>query len=632
MKKIQIIKTYNEACRKLFIQEKIKRKISDEQLSKGICERRTLTNLKNGKTHWTKVTGDILMQRMGVYNEYFEVAASAEELKRWRAREDICLLFGEQPQKAIENIKQYRELYKKRQPVEEQFLLRIEAAILLLENRKESEYKEKVFNMAKRAVECTVSENLYTDLSQLLLAPAELEAFILLAAAYHICGKEEEAWQIQQQVWHYPKQHQWEERMECLIRPQTAILGMILCQKKKEWERAFLMGKRALECLRRHFQQRYVLDLLELLCVIPKEEIAKPQYIEELEKYRQTFLQLYQLYECPNKRIWQTISINNTLEVGTMLRMLRHANKMTQERAISYSHGNEIISEKQLSKIEKGTHIPSTKHYIELLERYGKKEDWKHPLLETNSVEVLSLRQDICTMLSKGQWEQARQAVKRLEKLTDEKEIHVKQHLLSWNVIIDWKMGQISSKQCLLKLLAALNLTISDIKNKNLKYWVFERREGQIASVIADIYRKQGKYEKSEQWYQSLLHSQTMLMNYTKIPTWNYGLTIEGYLGLMGDLKRHEEAIHLADMGIKISLKDSNISDVIPLLYEWVWNIYESARNDTEKQRMYQEKWKNKFIQCHTLAEFYYYNEKIQFLNERKEKYLFIDSGILIGI
>ena len=69
--------------------------------------------------------------------------------------------------------------------------------------------------------------------------------------------------------------------MECLIRPQTAILGMILCQKKKEWERAFLMGKRALECLRRHFQQRYVLDLLELLCVIPKEEIAKPQYIEE---------------------------------------------------------------------------------------------------------------------------------------------------------------------------------------------------------------------------------------------------------------------------------------------------------------------------------------------------------------
>mgnify|MGYP006990134194 CR=1 FL=1 len=47
------------------------------------------------------MTGDILMQRMGVYNEYFEVAASAEELKRWRAREDICLLFGEQPQNGI---------------------------------------------------------------------------------------------------------------------------------------------------------------------------------------------------------------------------------------------------------------------------------------------------------------------------------------------------------------------------------------------------------------------------------------------------------------------------------------------------------------------------------------------------
>ena len=38
------------------------------------------------------MTGDYLLQRLGVPTEYFEVMADARELNGWRDREDICLV------------------------------------------------------------------------------------------------------------------------------------------------------------------------------------------------------------------------------------------------------------------------------------------------------------------------------------------------------------------------------------------------------------------------------------------------------------------------------------------------------------------------------------------------------------
>ncbi len=120
----ELILKYNRVYGQVIRQERRKRKLSLEELSSGILSRTALDKVEKGKTKWTKLTGDTLMLRMGVLPEYFESLSSGDELDRWRMREDICLLVPGKPEAAEKKLKEYREKYTKREPLEEQFLLK----------------------------------------------------------------------------------------------------------------------------------------------------------------------------------------------------------------------------------------------------------------------------------------------------------------------------------------------------------------------------------------------------------------------------------------------------------------------------------------------------------------------------
>ena len=88
----KFILEYNRAYGQMIRKERMKRKLSLEDLSSGILSRTALEKVEKGKAQWTKLTGDTLLLRMGISPEYFESLSSGESLERWRMREDICLL------------------------------------------------------------------------------------------------------------------------------------------------------------------------------------------------------------------------------------------------------------------------------------------------------------------------------------------------------------------------------------------------------------------------------------------------------------------------------------------------------------------------------------------------------------
>ena len=87
------------------------------------------------------MTGDYLLQRLGVPTEYFEVMADARELNGWRDREDICLIIFEQPQKAQQLLETYQKKYRKKTPFEEQFLKKMQTILLMQAYKKRFESK-----------------------------------------------------------------------------------------------------------------------------------------------------------------------------------------------------------------------------------------------------------------------------------------------------------------------------------------------------------------------------------------------------------------------------------------------------------------------------------------------------------
>ncbi len=197
---IKFEREYNQICGKMLQEEREKRGISREELARGILSKTALGHMETGRIGWTKLPGDTLMHRMGVGTDYFEVVASAEELDRWRRREDICLLLPARPGEAVGKLREYRHVYGKREPLEEQFLCKAEALLALLDWRRDGEEADaaRLSDMARRAVHCTVPEGWERGMEDLWLAPSELEAVLLEAAARMVRGREEEAWELWQ--------------------------------------------------------------------------------------------------------------------------------------------------------------------------------------------------------------------------------------------------------------------------------------------------------------------------------------------------------------------------------------------------------------------------------------------------
>ena len=65
-------------------------------------------------------------------------------------------------------------------------------------------------------------------LSKFLLAPCELESILLLANCLLLIGKTDEAMQMHKKVADYVKQAKFEPKVQILIYPQVALLGMKL--------------------------------------------------------------------------------------------------------------------------------------------------------------------------------------------------------------------------------------------------------------------------------------------------------------------------------------------------------------------------------------------------------------------
>lgn len=621
---IRFQREYNQICGMMLREEREKRGISRKELARGILSKTALGHMETGRIGWTKLPGDTLMYRMGVATDYFEVVASGEELDRWRRREDICLLIPARPEEAAGKLREYRLAYGKREPLEEQFLCKAEALLELLDWRRDGQEADaaRLSAMAHRAVSCTVPEGWEQGMESLWLAPSELEAVLLEAAARMACGREEEAWEIWQAVSRYPKAHHWRERVEAQIAPQTAMLGIWLSLRgeKGTGKPAFAFAREALEMLRRNNSHSYLLPLLELMGRMRPRDEVEAAYLEQAAEFRDAFRGLYEWFDYPGCRIWQGISVDNTREIGVVLRMLRKCEGKSRARAIHDEEGI-IVTERQLEKIEKGVHKPSYENYQRLMRQYGKCGGWKTAMVETDSVEVLELRQQISTWIGLCEWDRVQIEIERFRRKVDPTYPRVRQELLFWDGLMKWKTEG-ALEEALEMLLQALHCTVPPEEGRDLKWWVFEREEIIIASNIASIYRRLGCLEESGRWFDTVMFSLEQQRTRAEIEHRGYGILMDNYDNFLDDRGYLRMAVEKSEEAICNYLKWPLIDSVATMLYRYAWNSYEIASKEKRLFETLRPKWKNAFRLCQSLARFGYDSHFVFFLQDREEKFL----------
>ena len=595
--------------------------------------------MENGDTPCKKMIGDYLLQRLGVPTEYFEVMADARELNGWRDREDICLVVFEQPQKAQQLLEVYQKKYRKKTPFEEQFLKKMQTILLMQAYKKSFESKsvdvereksegENLVESAQQTVLCTLPDGWEKKkLSKFLLAPCELESILLLANCLLLIGKTDEAMQMHKKVADYVKQAKFEPKVQILIYPQVAFLGMKLELYAGNEEKAFSYGMEALELLRHQYSQRYVvfvleelLNVLECISVKGKEDQKYKEEETEVTEFLKTFEELYRLFSHPKKRMWQSISVSNTHEIGLTLKMLRKAMGLSAAK-VSAANPDHLTA-RQIEKIEAGTHRPSGRNYEMLMQFYHKTGLEGQLLLETDSLEVLHQRQEIVDFIIREEWDNAWESFQSFKEKLDVNVPLNRQEMIFLDTDIQHTYHKkLTAQEYVKQMEKALYCTMPKIPMEKWNMWVFQREEAIVAGNIAGKFLNSGESKKAEELFSKLLQSFDMQMEHTRIPYRGYVVITTGLVNALGENKKYYQSIKQDERSINVLLNDT-IEDVDAFIYDICWSLYELVNEYPDKKEKYQNWWRELFPIAYKLAEFFCKKNDVSFYEERKSKYL----------
>ena len=600
---------------RIFTAYRKEKKIRTEKIVSGVISRRAFLDIEKGKSVLSRENWKFLMHRIGIVTDYFETVVSRKELKDWRCREDICLFVCEYCEKAKKLLEEYRNSHIKMSNIERQFCLKIEW--LLSRNEKSG---EELYKLSKDAVCCTVQEDWKENLSALYVGPEELEAMLLVV--WSLLKKNElmDAFRLFDQIQRYPKIHNWEPRMREMICAQIALIGIKLYERMQKIDIAYKIGIESLELLRQQSSQRYVYPLLvELVRIGIMLEKEKSEELQQFLKFQKAFAILYEENKIPYMRVWQCGSIENSYDVGMVLKRMRMAQEKTQEEVCIDEKGFSFLNVRQLSRIEKGENRPSTENFQFLTRKMGRELDWIMPMLETDSIEVLSMRQDIIYAIGMRQWKKAKNILEQLKtkiRAEDYKEPQIQQEIQFIEAMYELEANKITVSEAEKKYYEALSYTF-ELSWLSLEEFPFIRsEEGIIISNIADIYHDMGNLKKSEELFEKLSSVYQKKQMLLKTNSSASAIILGQYSRLLGNIMNYKKALYIDSVNLQYELNDFNLIHIENLLYNQAWAYYEIDREQNN------QKIQRKFWTAQRIAEFNRKEELINLLKMRENKYL----------
>lgn len=600
---------------RIFTAYRKEKKIRTEKIVSGVISRRAFLDIEKGKSVLSRENWKFLMHRIGIVTDYFETVVSRKELKDWRCREDICLSVCEDCEKAKKLLEEYRNSHIKMSNIERQFCLKIEW--LLSRNEKSG---EELYKLSKDAVCCTVQEDWKENLSALYVGSEELEAMLLVV--WSLLKKNElmDAFRLFDQIQRYPKIHNWEPRMREMICAQIALIGIKLYERMKKIDIAYKIGIESLKLLRQQSSQRYAYPLLaELVRIGIMLEKEKSEKLLQFQKFQKAFEIVYEENKIPYMRVWQCGSIENSYDVGMVLKRMRMAQEKTQEEVCIDEKGFSFLNVRQLSRIEKGENRPSTENFQFLTRKMGRELDWIMPMLETDSIEVLSMRQDIIYAIGMRQWKKAKNILEQLKTkigAEDYKEPQIQQEIQFIEAMYELEANRITACEAEKEYYEALSYTF-ELSWLSLEELPFIRsEEGIIISNIADIYHDMGNLKKSEELFEKLSSVYQKKQMFLKTNSSASAIILGQYSRLLGDIMNYKKALYIDSVNLQYELNDFNLIHIENLLYNQAWAYYEIDREQNS------QKIQRKFWAAQRFAEFNKKEELINLLKMRENKYL----------
>lgn len=386
--------------------------ISQQVLGKGICSIQQISKIEKGEVSPDFFLTEILLQRLGMSPDKFEIVLSLEEYEEIEARDDII---DDLRQGRLEGAEKRLETFcgnaGKNQSIRKMNRFRLLGALAL--ERGEYEAAEK--NL-EEAVRLTMGQVEQIVLEERLLAGIELETLILYAQALRMKGRASQAGELLEKVLSYVKKWITDSEERARFQSKIAVvLGSIYKEAGESAACETLCGE-ALELLRDNDLVQCMPSLLELLAEV-YEQTGGQEKAGRMNRWKETLEQLYAHFGLKASvidKLYFSACVSQYYLIGEIIREERKARGLSQEEMIEGIYQEPAT----LSRVENGQ-MPDSRKLRQLLDRLGVSRQRYAGAVTAVDYHVLELNKEIERLLCRHEEEKAAWAAEEMKRYVD---------------------------------------------------------------------------------------------------------------------------------------------------------------------------------------------------------------------
>lgn len=267
--------------------------VKQDVLCRGICDRSTLSRIEHGKQEPSYYTLKVLLQRLGISEERFQILMGPQEFEIAELQKEIVAdNVAENFSAAIQKIERLEQLSQPvEHPILRQFILRVRALAGYEQDGVRMAYDYRTQReMLMQALELTCAGINLKNMGRFLLGEDEAKIINQIAITYSEEGNRRQAIEIYRQLIRYVQSHFAGCEVGRVMLPLTAYNYSRLLGLECYYEEAIEIAKLGRQCCVRYNSCRMLGGLLlNIACCLHE--------LGEDEKSRELLVQSYYVYK-----------------------------------------------------------------------------------------------------------------------------------------------------------------------------------------------------------------------------------------------------------------------------------------------------------------------------------------------
>ena len=258
-----------------------------------------------------------------------------------------------------------------------------------------------------------------------------------------------------------------------------------------------------------------------------------------------------------------------------------------------------ICDRSTLSRIERGKQEPSYYILKALLQRLGISEDRCQILMGPQEFEISELQREIVADNVREDFSSALKKIRRLEELSQSAENPLlQQFILRVRAAAGYEENgerlDYDNPTQRKMLIQALELTCPGITMENVGSFLLSEDEAKIINQIAITYSEEGNRRQAIEIYRQLIRYVQSHFAGCEVGQVMLPLTAYNYSRLLGQERRYEEAIEIAELGRQCCVKYNKCRFLGGLLFNIAYCLHDLGKDVESMELMIQSYYVNK--------------------------------------